>query len=385
MYINFWYPVAKSEDITAEKPFKVEILSLNFVAFRDEAGQAHVLSDICVHRGGSLGEGWIQDNCVVCPYHGWRYSGDGKCTTIPSIGYDGKPPARAKVDSYPVQEKYGIVFAFMGDLSEAERPSLLEIEEYGTPEWRQSEVIVLDVDYYYERSIENGLDPAHNEFVHPTHGFQGEKPDYRVPDFELTDLELGCYCGGAMDSSEYKDDTMKQVRDGAGKTVAGTGTHGPNSMYTYINFTAENAFHQYMWEAPTNENQTRIFFLNLRNCMLDPEMDERFRERNLEIAHQDIRILSKLDPIRTPYSNTKEILMPADKAVARYREWMKGWEQRGWRLDVEKLSAKRGDIGFTIPSPERRTSGNWVLDTVPLIAGSVDQVSTADAEDAATG
>ena len=176
---------------------------------------------------------------------------------------------------------------------------------------------------------------------------------------------------------------MKQVRDGAGKTVAGTGTHGPNSMFTYINFTPENAFHQYMWEAPINENQTRIFFLNMRNCMMDPEMDNRVRERNLEIAHQDIAILSKLDPIRTPYSNTKEILMPADKAVARYREWMKRWEHKGWRLDVEALRAKRGDIAFAIPSPKRRDSGNWVLDEVPLIAESVEQQAVAD--DVATG
>jgi phenylpropionate dioxygenase-like ring-hydroxylating dioxygenase large terminal subunit len=383
MYINFWYPVATSEEINTDKPLKVEILSLRFVAFRDDDGHAHVLSDTCVHRGGSLGEGWIQDNCVVCPYHGWRYSGDGRCTTIPSIGYDGKPPPRAKVDSYPVEEKYGIVFAFLGDLPKEERPPLLEIEEFGTQEWRSSEVMVLNVDYYYERSIENGLDPAHNEFVHPTHGFQGAKPEYHVPDFDIKDLELGCYCGGAMDSSEYKDDTMKQVRDGAGKTVAGTGTHGPNSMFTYINFTPENAFHQYMWEAPINENQTRIFFMNLRNCMMDPEMDNRVRERNLEIAHQDIVILSKLDPIRTPYSNTKEILMPADKAVARYREWMKRWERKGWRVDVEALRAKRGDIAFAIPSPARRDSGNWVLDEVPLIAESAEQQSVAD--DVATG
>ena len=383
MYINFWYPVAKSEDITEEKPFKVEILSLNFVAFRDSDGQAHVLSDICVHRGGSLGEGWVQDDCVVCPYHGWRYGGDGRCTTIPSIGYDGKPPARAKVDSYPVEEKYGIVFAFLGDLPATERPPLLEIKEYGSDDWRHSEVIVLDVDYYYERSIENGLDPAHNEFVHPTHGFQGKKADYRVPDFDLEDLELGCWFGGAMDSSEYKDDTMTQVRAGAGKTVAGTGTHGPNSMFTYINFTPENAFHQYMWEAPTNENQTRIFFLNLRNCMLDPEMDEKVKERNLEVAHQDIQILSKVDPVRTPYSNTKEVLMPADKAIARYREWMAQWKNKGWRVDVETLRAKRGDIGFAVPCPERRTTGNWVLDEIPLIPEGAAGIAADD--QAATG
>jgi hypothetical protein len=138
-----------------------------------------------------------------------------------------------------------------------------------------------------------------------------------------------------------------------------------------------------MWEAPTNENQTRIFFLNLRNCMLGPEMDERVLERNLEIAHQDIAILSKVDPIRTPDSNTKEILMPADKAIARYREWMKGWKDRGWRIDVETLRGKRGDVGFAVPCPERRTSGNWVLDEVPLIPESAAQASAT--EDAATG
>ena len=69
MYINFWYPVGTSEQITAEKPFRTKILSLNFVAFRDQAGKAHVLSDTCVHRGGSLSKGWVKDDCVV-----WRYS-----------------------------------------------------------------------------------------------------------------------------------------------------------------------------------------------------------------------------------------------------------------------------------------------------------------------
>jgi hypothetical protein len=75
--------------------------------------------------------------------------------------------------------------------------------------------------------------------------------------------------------------------------------------------------------------------------------------------------------------------MPADKAVARYREWMKGWERRGWRIDVGTLRSKRGDIGFAIPSPDRRTSGNWVLDEIPLLPESAAQRATAD--DAATG
>ena len=377
MYINFWYPVALSEEVKADEPLRVEILSLKFVAFRDADGTPHVLSDTCAHRGGSLGKGWVKDGCVICPYHGWRYNSSGKCTTIPSIGYDGKPPPRAKVDSYPVEEKYGLVFAFLGDLPQEERPTLMPIDEYDDDAWRASEAMVLPVDYYYERSIENGLDPAHNEFVHPTHGYAGENPSYKVPDMAVKDLELGCYMGGEMDSSEYKEPTMQQVRDGAGRTHAGTGTHGPNSMYTWIDFTKDKAFHQYMWEAPIDGNRTRIFFVNLRNMMLDPEMDERVMERNLVIAHQDIDVLGELDPIRTPVSNTKEILMPADKAVLRYREWMKQWEDKGWRIDQETLRAKRGDVAFAIPCPARRTSGNWVLDLVPLMPAREAKASAA--------
>ena len=377
MYINFWYPVALSDEVKADEPLRVEILSLKFVAFRDADGAPHVLSDTCAHRGGSLGKGWVKDGCVICPYHGWRYNSSGKCTTIPSIGYDGKPPPRAKVDSYPVEEKYGLVFAFLGDLPEEERPTLMPIDEYDDDAWRASEAMVLPVDYYYERSIENGLDPAHNEFVHPTHGYAGENPSYKVPDMAVKDLELGCYMGGEMDSSEYKEPTMQQVRDGAGRTHAGTGTHGPNSMYTWIDFTADKAFHQYMWEAPIDGNRTRIFFVNLRNMMLDPEMDERVMERNLVIAHQDIDVLGELDPIRTPVSNTKEILMPADKAMLRYREWMKQWEDKGWRIDQDTLRAKRGDVAFAIPCPARRTSGNWVLDPVPLMPAREAKASAA--------
>ena len=52
MYINFWYPVATSEQVTNERPWRARILSLDFVAFRDDEGNPHVLSDTCIHRGG---------------------------------------------------------------------------------------------------------------------------------------------------------------------------------------------------------------------------------------------------------------------------------------------------------------------------------------------
>ena len=44
MYINFWYPVARSEEIVVDTPLRVNLLGLGFVAFRDEDGAAHVLA-----------------------------------------------------------------------------------------------------------------------------------------------------------------------------------------------------------------------------------------------------------------------------------------------------------------------------------------------------
>ena len=148
MYINFWYPICTSAELLATEPVATQIMELQYVAFRDANGVAHVLANTCVHRGGSLSKGTVKDDCIICPYHGWRFSGDGKCQLVPSLDEGAKIPARAKVDSYPVQEKYGMVFAFLGDLPEEERPPLYEIEEYGDEAWRGHEIICLEIDCF---------------------------------------------------------------------------------------------------------------------------------------------------------------------------------------------------------------------------------------------
>ncbi len=70
MFINFWYPMTTSDELT-QGPVKSRCLGLDFVLFRDAQGQARCLSNTCVHRGGSLGDGRVSRDCVQCPYHGW--------------------------------------------------------------------------------------------------------------------------------------------------------------------------------------------------------------------------------------------------------------------------------------------------------------------------
>jgi len=400
MYINFWYPIIRSEDLSYDQPVKVKALGVDLVVFRDKNGDPAVLSDTCTHRGASLGGAWSQgdrprviDGCVVCPYHGWEFDKDGHCVNIPSIGYGKKTAPRAKVDAYPTQEKYGIVFAFLGDEPEATRIPLLEVEEYGQSGWMANEVLVLDVPYYYERSIENGIDPAHNEFVHPTHGYSSINRDkYRVREYGTEDHRQGwgfwfwhLFDTPPLPQKDHataggKDTPWGDIRTQDTQMKVGGGTYGPNIMPTYINITHDKMFRQYFFELPMDQTRTRIFFLNMRNFLLDPRHNGPIHARNKIIAGQDIQIMETMCPVRTPLSPTKEVLTPSDTAVAAYRGWLEKFDDRGWRIDMDKLAARHGkDRAYAIPSPSRRTSGNWVLDPVPLIKDRTERRRLDDA------
>ncbi len=372
MFINFWYPACLSEELS-ERPLKVKMLGCNFALFRDENGEAHCLSNVCIHRGGSLAcqgdaaPGKVVGNNIQCPYHGWQFDKNGDCVSIPSRGMEAKIPPKAKIDSYPVQEKYNIIFVFLGDLPEEDRPPLLDAVEYGQEGWAAN-IQTYDLETSYQRSIENAIDPAHNEYVHPTHGFSGDRPDYSVPKLELIEEEWGVGFMADYESSGTPDEEYSKLRDKQ-TTQAGSGTFGPSQFWTRIHPSGSFFMHQYSYDLPVDENTTRVFLVNMRNAGLDNDMGARLRARNLIVAQQDIDVLAEVEPIQTPYDITNEFMVPADSCIVKYRDHIKSYEKRGWRIDVKKMNADlaTGKIVHAIPSPRRRIEDGWVLDEVPLL------------------
>ena len=370
MYINFWYPTVFAKDLKDE-PVRVTILKQDLVVFRDSQGQAHCISNTCTHRGGSLAGGKINGDHIQCPYHGWEFDGEGCVQRIPSLGPNPKIPARTRIDAYPVEERYGIVFAFLGDLPAAERPPIMEIPTWGKAGWRES-FLGYDGPFNYERSIENGMDPAHNEFVHPTHGFSGENSAYKVNELRMVeeDNPWGFGFFSTFKSPAAKDSTMSSFKKASDNREAGSGNVGPNHLWTIIRFSETAEFGQYMYEAPIDECNVRVFLVNMRNMMLEPEKDEAVNKQNWNIVQQDLKVLAALHPVITPPTNTKEYMMPADKVILMYREKLQEWDELGWRLDTDAINASADRIAFAIPSPARREQKGWVLDTVPLLSGA---------------
>ena len=369
MFINFWYPAGRSDELDDE-PRKVRMLGQDFVLFRDANGAAHCLSNTCCHRGGSLSGGKVIGQCIQCPYHGWQFDGGGECRKVPSLGPGGKIPPRARIDAYPTEERYGLIFAFLGDLPEAERPTIMDIPEYGEEGWRAT-IQHFEWNFDYKRSIENGIDPGHNEFVHPTHGFSGEREDYSVGPLRLTETEWGTGFFNDVYAPPLPEKKMQQAsgRTEAGVIEAGTGHHGISMVWTYIHPTPEMKIHQYLYEAPVDAENTSLWLINLRNFLLEPEHDERVMERNQYVAFQDRDILTQVHPTVTPPTNTKEIFLPADLPIGRYRERIAEWQARGWRIDVDQVARSGSQVAYAIPSPARQTTKGWALDAIPLIEG----------------
>jgi phenylpropionate dioxygenase-like ring-hydroxylating dioxygenase large terminal subunit len=379
MYINFWYAAAWSNQLN-DQPARVRMLGQDFVLFRDSDQKAVCLSNTCIHRGGSLSGGKVKGDCVQCPYHGWEFDADGACRRIPSLGAGARIPRRARVDSYPTVERFGIVFAFLGDLPEEERPPIMEIPEFGQPGWRTT-LQERFADDDYRRQVENALDPAHNEFVHPTHGFSGDRDDYRVPDLTI---EEDAWSSGFLTkyfAPPLKDEKMRAASGRSKDAVieAGSRHHGPSNICTRIHPTADIHIHQNVFKTPVDEGTTRTFLIQVRNFLLDADSDQRFLERNDVVAGQDAQVLAQLNPHLTPENNQHEFLLPADGALLRYRDKLAHWQARGWRIDTDAVARSAGRVAYAIPSPARRESPTgWVLDAVPCRppAATIEQGAT---------
>lgn len=370
MYINFWYPMATSEELEADKPLKVRAISQDFVVFRDTEGKAHCLSNTCTHRGGALASGKLRGDCIQCPYHGWQFDGEGNCKKIPSLGINAKIPARTRIDAYPVEERYGMIFAFLGDLPENERPPIMDVPEWEQEGWRPT-LQHYSIEGNYERSIENGIDPAHNEYVHDTHGFSGEKEEeYKIGEMRIeAEPDWASWGNGfwhTFDAPPLPEGQMESGRTQTGDLEVGTGHHGPNMVWTYIHASETMWFHQYLFERPLDDGNIHLYLLCMRNGFLEEKYDEYMMERNQYVANQDKVVIEDLCPVVTPASNTKEFMVPADKCILMYREKLKEWDARGWRIDVDEVERNRRKLAYAVPSPARRGSKGWVLDAIPL-------------------
>ena len=369
MLINNWYVAATTEQVRRERPFGVTMLGVDFVLFRRADGSAVCMAGVCCHRGGALADGKIKEGCIACPYHGWEYSSDGRCVTIPAFEDPTQVPKRARLDVYPTAEKYGWVWAFLGDLPAEQRPPIPELfPEYDDHEnWR----IVpygLEADVNWVRMEENSLDTIHTSFVHKRFGGRVDPKSSKVP-IEMTEW-------GARVSRTKNAPQAEQKTEEMAKLLGSNRTRTQVSLeFSIVGvchrihpvFRPGMAQIQFTARTPVDGYRTRLFGWQARNYMMEPEQDADRKAAIMEALDEDLAIVTKVKPPLTPPRLPDEFLTEADSMEVAFRKHMRRLAAKGWEIDLEALEAQQRYSALSIPSPTRRSDPNgWVQRTVPL-------------------
>ncbi len=111
---RYWHPVGLIED-AGNTPKAVRVLGEDLVLFRDKAGRPGLVHARCAHRGTTLYYGKVEDRGIRCCYHGWLFDVEGRCLEQPcEPGLGAQHKDKIRQPWYPVQELYGLIFAYMG-------------------------------------------------------------------------------------------------------------------------------------------------------------------------------------------------------------------------------------------------------------------------------
>lgn len=160
---NYWYPVGWANQLKPGDIMPVVIWQQAIAIYRDAQGTIHALEDACPHKGVALHKGKVQGCHLACAYHGWEFNGQGQCVSIPYLPEEQKLP-RAQARSYPVQEKYNLIWVFPGDPTLATRLSPPLIAEFEQSEWLMVPVTA-HFQAHFSMCNENTMDVFHG-FLH---------------------------------------------------------------------------------------------------------------------------------------------------------------------------------------------------------------------------
>lgn len=162
--VNSWYAAGLSSGFKEGKPVKVRIFEVPIVCWRKNDGSIAAILDRCNHRNVPLSDGQIVDQCIVCPYHGWVYNGEGQCVQIPSEGPHVERIPTKKVEGFPVKEMYGLVWIWMGRSTPPFKDPF-PMPVMAEKKWNHYYMVT-----HFENNVtdlvENFMDVPHTIFVH---------------------------------------------------------------------------------------------------------------------------------------------------------------------------------------------------------------------------
>lgn len=211
LFRRFWYPVMPTSLLDEGKPMPFRLLGEDIVLWKSKDGYT-AMEDRCCHRTAKLSLGWLEEDRIVCGYHGWAYDGTGHCVKMPQNPDAGAIPY--KVRNYLTHARYGYLWVC---LDAEPLNSIPELEEHGAPGFRL-------IHEFYEpcrtsglRLMENFFDFSHTGFVHK--GTFGNMADPRPRETILEDTDYGLLLRGDVPVLNTDAQIKRVVKDSEFESV----------------------------------------------------------------------------------------------------------------------------------------------------------------------
>jgi len=168
----YWQPAALVDELAGNRPLRpVRLLGESLVLFRDREGRHGLIERACAHRGTDLAFGRLEAGGLRCAFHGWLFDVSGRCLDTPAEPEGSRLCGNIRQKAYPVVERSGILFAYMGA---GEPPAFPHLDCFAAPATHTFAFKGM-IDCNWLQSLEVGIDPAHTSFLHRF--FHDEEPE----------------------------------------------------------------------------------------------------------------------------------------------------------------------------------------------------------------
>ena len=305
--LNDWHVVAYAPDLQEGKPVPVRLLEEDIVLWR-VGDKIHAWRDLCLHRGTRLSLGRVENETLICPYHGWTYNEEGQCIRFPAHP-DQKPPATARAKMYRVQEKYNWIWVTLGNPEH----DIAAFPQWGDPAFHIVDCGPYSINASGPRAIENFLDVTHFPFVH--RGLLGDPAHPEVNDYVAEITTEGVI---AKDISVWQPDP-----DGTGNGARVSYTYKvlrPLTAY-FIKSSLGPRFAMYFTITPVAERSSIVWmYVAMDYGDLSDEQVRKFQD---DIIKQDIPIVESQRPELLPLDLQAELHLRSDRTAIAYRKWLK--------------------------------------------------------------
>ena len=160
---SYWQPIAAAEEMPiGGDPLPIRIMSEDLVLFRDDQNRLGLIDRNCAHRGTDLSYGRVENGGLRCLYHGWLFDIHGKCLDQPAEPAGKKFCDKVQHTAYPVQEKGGAIWAYMG---KGQPPIIPDFQFLIAPEANRQTFRTRQMCNWLQ-GLESVIDPAHTTYLH---------------------------------------------------------------------------------------------------------------------------------------------------------------------------------------------------------------------------